>query len=188
MEALHMSNHQLSNIDLVKLLPDILQQDNDTKALMQVLSEQMQRLYRLTATYLGDDIPVSLLDFIAYERHVDFYDVNLTEKQKRTLIENAKVSHQTKGTAAAIEAVVTAVYPAAKVIEWYEYGGQPYHFRVNVDAPVGSSTDLNLLNRMVDSVKRKSAVLDSIQFNSILSVESRFAGALTISSLTVIRG
>ena len=37
------------------------------------------------------------------------------------------------GTKAAVETAIRAIYPLTTVEEWFEYGGEPYHFRLNID-------------------------------------------------------
>jgi phage tail P2-like protein len=187
MGELSMFKHELSNIDLVRLLPDSLKNDPDAKAMMQVVSEQLQKIYVKILPYIGLDIPANMLDLVAYEKHVDFYDVTLSEEQKRELIKKSKAFHKKKGTPAAVEEVVSTVYPGGKVTEWYEYGGQPFHFKVEVDSPIGVNIDLALLTKMIESVKRKTAVLDAIQFNSIIPSDQKFFGSVSTTSVIDIR-
>jgi P2-related tail formation protein len=41
--------------------------------------------------------------------------------------------HRTVGTKGAVETALGAVYPGSHIKEWFEYGGEPYHFKLTVD-------------------------------------------------------
>lgn len=159
-----MFKHELSNIDLARLLPYSLKNDPDVLAIMQVASEQLQKVYMKVLPFIGRDIPAKMLDLIAFERHVDFYDVNLPEEQKRALIEKAELIHKRKGTPWAIEEVASIFFKNAKLREWFEYGGKPYHFKIETDEDIKNESDIPVLLRLIYAHKRKSTRLDAIWF------------------------
>lgn len=57
------------------------------------------------------------------------------------------------GTKYAVEKALGAVYPGTKVEEWFEYGGDPYKFRVVIGATEAGIT-----------AGRQAAVLDRVRF------------------------
>ncbi len=63
---------------------------------------------------------------------MDWWDSDYsTEEKRRTLAASWQV-HKTLGTRAAVEKAASAVYPNTKVQEWFEYGGEPYRFKLDV--------------------------------------------------------
>ena len=61
--------------------------------------------------------------------------------------------HRHMGTKAAVERAISAIYPHTQVLEWWEYGGEPYHFRL----------DINITNDSIDSVKQRR-VLERLEY------------------------
>lgn len=61
--------------------------------------------------------------------------------------------HRRLGTKYAVEKALGAVYPGTKVEEWFEYGGDPYKFRVVIGATEAGIT-----------ADRQAAVLDRVRF------------------------
>ena len=80
-----------------------------------------------------DELPEVMLDVLATEFKVDWWEPTYTLEEKRQILKNAWQVRWTLGTKAAVETALSAVYPDAKVQEWFDYGGEPYHFRISFD-------------------------------------------------------
>ncbi|ECD6517272.1 phage tail protein I [Salmonella enterica subsp. enterica] len=155
----------LENFSIVDVLSDSLKKDNNIRNLAIALTPIFQKLLeqtKLVQMYRG--IPDHLLDFIAYEVAADFYDVNMTNNQKRITLVNAESIHKSKGTVAAVEDVIAPFFNTGRVREWFEYDGKPYHFQVIANEHLENEDDIAKLFRMVDIVKRESTRLDSVIF------------------------
>ena len=74
------------------------------------------------------------------------------EVKRRTIRDSIQV-HRRLGTKYAVEKALGAVYPGTKVEEWFEYGGDPYKFRVVIGATEAGIT-----------ADRQAAVLDRVRF------------------------
>lgn len=118
---------------------------------------------------------------LAWQWHVDFYDYNLSLIEKRSLVKKSLNTHRIKGTPAAVEEVVTAAFKSAKVVENWEYGGQPYHFKVEmVREGMPSRNELESLSRSINAVKNVRSWIDEISFRRDLVEQIYFAGAVSI--------
>ena len=94
-----------------------------------------------------------LLDVLAEQYHSDFYDLQLSAAQKRALIRDAILWHRRKGSPAAVEEVATKVFRDAHVSEWFQYGGEPYFFRIEMDVSADDETaDFDTMNRLRKAV------------------------------------
>lgn len=117
--------------------------------------------------------PVALLPWLAWALSVDEWESDWPEQIKRDVIAGSMEIHRHKGTPWAVEqAIILAGMPFARVEEWFEYAGTPGHFKVVVDIEgqsVTAAEEAKLL-RYIESAKRKSAWLDSLDYN--LSVRS----------------
>ena len=107
-----------------------------------------------------------IVDYLAVERHTDFYDQSLSLANRRNLVKNTFKYKYQKGTAYAIELVVTNAFvdADADVLEWFDYGGAPYFFKVHTVANMSSQIGLNLIGVAIESVKNKRSFLELIGF------------------------
>jgi hypothetical protein len=131
-------------IRLIELVPESIREDPQVQAACESIDRQLLEI--------NDDIPQvafwpnldqqvpPLLDVMMWEYHVDLHQMitdgrDLTNEEKRALIDKSIIWHQKKGTKWAVEQVLeTAWRPGgAYVVEWFEYGGEPYRFRLMVE-------------------------------------------------------
>lgn len=156
----------LENFEIGDLLSDSLKKDKNIAALAYALTPIFQDIFSKTQLIqMFEGIPDHLLDFVAYEEAAEFYDVNMTNNQKRILIANAESIHKTKGTVAAVEDVITPFFSKGRVSEWFEYGGKPFHFQIYTNEYLKNVQDIAKLFRMVNTVKRQSTRLERVLFN-----------------------
>ena len=95
---------------------------------------------------------------------MDWWDPEYSLEEKRRTLKTSWKVHKTLGTKAAVELALSAVYPGTEVEEWFEYGGEPHHFRVFVRGE-GIAIDpgrLDEFKKAIVRVKRLSSWLDSI--------------------------
>ena len=107
--------------------------------------------------------PGAVLDLLSWCFHVDFYDPTLPIEVKRQLIRNAIPWHRRKSTPEAVEEVITAVFGDGIVTEWWEYGGEPYHFKVETFNTATTNEQAAEFLRALNSVKNARSWLESIE-------------------------
>lgn len=157
---------------MMDILPPNLKKDANVAAIAKALDEELH----LTATDTKevihiariDELPERVLDLLAWQFHVDSYEpIGLSVETKRKLIKESIAWHRIKGTPAAIEAVVSAYFDNAKVQEWFDYGGEPYHFRVgDITGPVAGADTINTCVTVINHAKNVRSWLDEIGFRS----------------------
>lgn len=166
--------------DLLKLLPYSLRQDPVFVAIAEAVEIQLKQAYQEAEALYNlvdiDNLPEALLDLLAYEKHVDFYEVDLPVEQKRELIKASIKWHRKKGTRGAVEDVVSIIYKNAQVFEWFEYGGEEYRFKIEVEEPFIANEDMKRLKKMVEATKNKRSWLEYVavkmQQNQYIELES----------------
>lgn len=130
--------HGLTEENLLRQFPIALQGDPSAAALAKVTARllarrpnEIDRLRIYPEIYRLDE---KLLDILAYDFKVDWWDANYTlEEKRRTLADSWRV-HKILGTRAAVETAIRDIYPNTDVQEWFEYeDGKPYHFKLNID-------------------------------------------------------
>jgi phage tail P2-like protein len=147
-------------------LPESLNRKN-VKELASLSDEALRQydsiIYRVLIYPVIDTLPSDLVNALAVQLHCDFYDYSLPLEKRRALVKESIAWHRIKGTPAAVERVVSAVFGPCHVSEWYEYGGKPYTFRVSIagkDAFDDTSRDINQLLKAIYSAKNVRSWLD----------------------------
>ncbi|WP_108062709.1 phage tail protein I [Poseidonibacter lekithochrous] len=107
---------------------------------------------------------VKYLPFLAHAFKVDFWDESLDENDKRNLIQSSILLHQRKGTIWAIEKVFEALNMKAVVKEWFDYAGEPYHFKIDLSLEDKEITPgrITQLTKYIDIYKNVRSVLDEL--------------------------
>lgn len=142
---------------LVAALPVALQRDPSVVALAEAVAEALAmrpiEIDRLRIYSQIDLLDEPLLDILAHDYKVDWWDADYTIDEKRRTLKDSWRVHKLLGTKAAVETAISAIYPRTTVQEWFEYGGKPYHFRLNI----------NITNDSIDSAKQRR-VLERLNF------------------------
>ena len=159
----------VESLSLLDILPANILEDEKVAAAAQALDREIQEVTKATIEVLHisriDELPEAVVDLLAWQWHVDFYDQNLSLDKRRALVKNSIRWHMKKGTKAAVEEMVQTVFESGRVTEWFEYGGEPYHFKIDLlSAPRIVQEDLEKVVRVINSVKNTRSWLDSLGF------------------------
>lgn len=125
-----------------------------------------------------DGLPEELLKHLAWQWHVDFWDDALSIDAKRTLVKQAYPWHRRKGTPAAVEEVIRDVLGGGYLQEWWEYNGQPYHFRVFSNSPPEDAEKNTQLLLAIEMAKNKRSKLDKIIKFTVMNGDLILAGTV----------
>lgn len=155
-------------------LPESLNRDN-LREVAQVIDEKLHELDALNELICLypriDELSSELVDALAIHFHVDFYDHNLSLDKRRALVKNSIHWHMKKGTKAAVQELVQTVFESGIVSEWFEYGGNPYCFKVTTVDTMPSDEEINRLIQAINSVKNTRSHLDEIGFIRYLNTD-----------------
>ena len=172
---------RLKETEMVKLLPAWMQEDSSNQGLAAgcdiVSRDAYARLkllsrwdkidqhsvgcaeFRVDAVAVANDGP---LDEMAWELNIQWYDSTAPIAAKRAVIRNSDRVYAKLGTPYAVEQIVADYFGTGEVREWYQYGGQPHHFKVLSDNPSLVNSNLDLFLKLLRTVKRRSSWLDAI--------------------------
>lgn len=174
----------IREISLVDLIPPNLAKDPKVKAAAEALDAELQAVTQAVDQCLIisriDELSENVLDLLAWEFHVDFYEPDLPIEQKRELIKKSIVFHKKKGTPAAVEDLVITIFGDGQVQEWFEYGGQPYHFKVLTNNGSATTTDVERFEKAVESVKNARSVLEAVEITLTDEMNLYLAGVVHI--------
>ena len=167
--------NSIKTADFLLSFPPALKKDEKMLALGRLVAEELHiSAWEAEKNIIYADIDSlteTWLDVLAYDLHVDWYDYDYPIEIKRKIIKNSIMVHQKLGTKYAVETVLQDVYRTAKVVEWFEYGGRPYTFKVTVNIGNGGldeDTSREIVEKM-QFYKNLRSHCDGISY--ILSVE-----------------
>lgn len=147
--------NDIYSVDFTEFLPEALKYDPKMIALASALAEHMMAASGLIENVLIysriDELPEELVDILAYDLHVDWYDYSYPLKVKRDILKNSVKVHKKMGTKYAIEKALGGLFPQSEIEEWFEYGGAPHHFRIVCD--VTSERIMASYQQIVNAVK-----------------------------------
>lgn len=125
------------------------------------LANQPQRLAEL---WNADACPPALLPWLAWALHVDQWDSTETDAQKREAIRTSVAIHRKKGTLWALKKALSTLGLSARISEWFDYGGEPYHFRVDMQLQERGIDDatFDAMVELVDEFKNARSHLDHL--------------------------
>lgn len=175
---------------LSRFMPRAFVQDEETLALINAIDGEMQPALDAVASinYMRSpqEWDSDLTDELAWQNHVDFYESALPVEQRRELVKGAYMFHRKKGTNGAVKDLINLLFADGRVEDWYEYGGQPGHFRVlTSDTTVTTDRALEFV-RALDSVKRLSAKLDAVIIEESEELNHYFGFGLQMGDIITI--
>ena len=142
---------KLNNIDLSRLLPQFMRDDETTNAFVYAVERQLNKVSASIAAARVysriDEMEDELLDELAWQFNIPEYNSEYELSVKRNLIKTSMIIHHQRGTVGAVEKVIENIYGTATLEEWFDYDGQPYHFRVR-------TTNTNVTDEMLADLDR----------------------------------
>lgn len=162
--------------ELKNILPDQFTRQPQIRAISYALKQEYDR-YRLclAKAYVYASIDTcdhDVLDYLATDMHVRYYRTDYDIEKKRTLIKTAIDTMSRDGTKYATDVVIQTVFGDGQTVEWFDYGGEPGHFRIELDNDSGY--DVEELLSIIQSVKRESAHLDEVSIQTHMEQQIYF--------------
>jgi phage tail P2-like protein len=182
----------LQSVSLIDVLPPNLLADKQIYAAARALDDELQKITAATRNALLlprlDELSEEVIDLLAWQWHVDFYEPSMSIETKRQLVRESIAWHRIKGTKAAVEKMAQTVFKGGVVTEWFEYGGEPYHFRIDVlNAPNMTEENRGRLLAVVNASKNTRSWLDELRFRREAQNDMYYASAPTIHTTYEIR-
>lgn len=175
-------NNTVYDIDFTRLLPEPLKNDETMLALGKSIANELQeniRLAKMAIIYPRiDELDESMLDILARDLHVDWYNDAYPVEAKRTVIKSSVRVHKRLGTKFAVITAICDLFPNSEVQEWFEYGGTHHHFRILLDLTNSKAPPrLPEIIKAAKFYKRLSAHLDEViyQMSAVIEISAETA-------------
>lgn len=149
---------------LLETFPQALKRDEDIAAMGHIIAVQLVKLW-LDNDQIGiytriNQLDEPLLDILAKDFTVSWYYYDGTVEGKRAQIASMFSAYRHLGTIRAVRDAIAGLCDDVSISEWFKYGGQPHHFKIEVNRI--EDLDFAEILRRIEIAKRKSAILDTI--------------------------
>lgn len=153
--------------DVTKWLPRFVLNDKNGYAVAKAIEAGVRIMNDTVAQGVKcitdiDEMPEWRLDELAWEMNC-LYDYYADIEEKRKWIRNATPWYMAYGTRSAIEKLAGTIFGESRVGEWFEYGGQPFYFRVDIKDGM-TEDNISRFLRMLQKVKNVRSVLERMEF------------------------
>lgn len=156
----------LRNAKLTDSLPAIIAKQPWAQAMAFAVNNQMNRLLDYANGVLVsanvDTMPDAILDILAMELRIPYYDQAYTTQVKRELIKGAIQYWATAGTVGSLTEIMENIFGDAEIEEWFSYNGDPGNFRIITTNPNVTGSTLEKFQETARHVKRLSAYLEEV--------------------------
>lgn len=182
----------IENIDLLALQTRQMQADPTTQGLcaglnaeIRKLAPEIQKCLGLLLLYIAPELVTDeAMGIIAYDLKVDWYDDSQPRDARIETILNSKKIYHMIGTPSALEWAIAPYFRSAIVREWFEYDGEPLHYKIFAQGEL-SAAQSALLYRVIGSTARLGAVLDAVAM-IILSTGTVHTGGQVVARQKVV--
>lgn len=170
---------KLTELALLSLQTAYMQRDLTTQGMCKGTQAELRKsaasaynilMYQTINTLEDTEFGNSLLDELAWQFHVDYYDATANFNVKRNLVKRSIQVHRKKGTPQAVIDLLDTAFPSGTttvLTEWWEYNGEPYHFKITTSSLAGVQMEAFL--KALNSVKNARSYLDGVYlFKDIL--------------------
>lgn len=112
-----------------------------------------------------DRLQEEVLDLLAWQFHIEGYELVGSLEEKRAMIKNAIEIHRHKGTKWAIKKVLEILHMDGEIQEWFDYNGEAYKFKVLVKSIIQDEDTYKKLAELINEYKNVRSLLDVIGFH-----------------------
>lgn len=166
----------MNDVKLIDITPSSIADDAQIKALAEAFDDTVCNHVDLSVLQVLTNIEGlhgDILDLIAWQLHVDGYDETDSDEIKRNMILSSIEVHRHKGTPWAVARATASVFKSAQISEWFEYDGEPFHFKVEgITERLTDSAVIDRIVSLINDSKNTRSRLDCVEFiNEINSAE-----------------
>ena len=174
---------RLNDVDLMRLMPQFMRDDVNAKAFAYAIQSQIKSLSlaiehaRIYARI--DSLTDEILDELAWQFNIVEYNNSYDISIKRELVKGCMELHYKRGTVAAVEDVVRKIFGNAEIEEWFDYGGEPYHFRIRTSNTSANDEMISEIEKIVKETQSVRSHLESVIIEIMQSM-NLYVGCIAI--------
>lgn len=150
---------ELLELSLLDILPSSIADDLNVQAIARSIDPEMQSVsHDIRETLILsriDELPEPVVDLLAWQWHVDFYELTRTLEMKRATVKDSIPWHRKKGTRWAILKALEMIGVKGTFIPWWEVpGAKPYTFAIEAEITSGFWSQLPNVEDVIGVIRR----------------------------------
>ena len=174
---------KIDDAELLQIIPFSIAKDetvqNVAKSLDVPINDVTGNIRNVLILSRIDELSEGILDALAWEYHMDIYDDAADIETKRNAVKTAIRYHRYKGTMWAVKEAAALASKNAEIVEWFDYGGKPYHFKAITTSAIPSLDELRALMKAMTDAKNVRSWMDGIEYKTeesykLIAVTSEF--------------
>lgn len=162
-------------------------QNEEIEALCYAVEKQMNRMVKMACrlNVWGDldCVNPKHYDYLAACLRTLYYRSDMKDEQKLAIIKKSMMTYRYAGSVKAIEELLGNLFTEAEFIPWYEYGGRPYHFKLNVSGNPDAETK-RALESILKKVKSARSIIDAVEIKERTITTKFYVGLGVLSTKT----
>ena len=172
----------IQDTKLLEVIPAFMQDDKTVHALCAAADAMFQKL--IDAIHIAwwrkymDQLDVEQLDAIAKQIGIFWYDDGSDIVSKRNVLKNYENVLAIAGTPDAVKFAVKDLFGDVEIIEWPSYGGEPYHFKLLVNAKL-TDDNMKRFASAVAGAKNVRSIMDSLDTMRVSTANVYIGAAFT---------
>lgn len=161
----------LKDVTALDILPDFLCEDDKIKAASYAMNQTAEMILnwidRTSVYALVDELPEEIVDLLALEFRAQYYDTAANVEEKRGAVKRALLWYRKAGTKSAVQELCQFVFGESTVSEWFDYGGRPYTFKIEIleENRLIDTLGINNFIKAVKNVKNTRSLLEALIFH-----------------------
>lgn len=172
---------------ITDLINNPMSYNPETVSIGYAILQEKQRLIALAERTrlmaVVENLDEWVLDYLAVELRAPAYEDRFPIEVKRELIAGTMPFYAKLGTPQAINWATRTIFGGSQLQEWFEYGGEPYHFRMGIDITndIYSVDKDRRIRKCIDFCKNLRSHLDGVTYFMQSKTAQAWAGALAFS-------
>lgn len=152
----------------MRTFPEVLKRSEEIKALADMMAAYLTGVSadtdqaRLYTRFR--ELPEAVLDILAYDFKIDWWDGSASLEEKQRVFAESFVVRKHIGTFSAVESIINASYESGAITEWYNNGGEPYTFRLEISNVEITAEWRELLEKRLRMYKNVRSRLERILY------------------------
>lgn len=152
--------------EITQILPGALKSLPEVKAISYAIKNAMGKLIafsHLASVYTAiDELPEAILDLLATELRSQYYEKDMSLEVKRDILKKTLLWYYHAGTPSAVSELVESVFGEGEVLEWFDYDGKPYRFKIKTNAMMTPNMSEEF-SAIIRKVKNTRSHLEAIE-------------------------
>ena len=151
---------------MIDIVPVFMRDDKTVRGLCAAADAMFQKL--ISAVHIAwwrkyiEDLSAGQLDEIAKQIGISWYDDSADLMSKRSVLKNYENVLAIAGTPDAVRFAVKDLFGDVEIIEWQNYGGDPYHFKLLVNAKL-TEDNTKRFTSAIEGAKNVRSIIDSLE-------------------------